>query len=364
MPTNRMNRDEFFAKLAPLDEAALRKALWNLYWRGSAQVRERIEGEIEPAEKARRQRAAAQLPDPDLVLMDVGDFVRLARSGGYLAGTREVSPKERSQWRVTFRRLAADAQAALRAPDSGPAEEALALLIDLACETRDFDYFRSDDPMEAARFVVSDAAELLWSTLLDRYGFAGFAERAAPQLVRWESRYGWSRSGWGKLAEKETSLASVLTRMLRVPDMWAGFAARYLDALDDAARGDGAARSGIMLSSDFGTGSGRNWRRNRRAEALAEWNVELLGRLDGPETAHLLDRVAEHPALEGPERTLLQARLAWRRGDKDRARTLVGKVLEDLPGHPEALAFAAETGATLPPRAARIAAERSPRDAG
>jgi hypothetical protein len=27
-------------------------------------------------------------------------------------------------------------------------------LIDLACEMRDYDYFRSEDPVEAARFVV------------------------------------------------------------------------------------------------------------------------------------------------------------------------------------------------------------------
>ena len=41
-------------------------------------------------------------------------------------------------------------------------EEALALLIDVACETRGVDYFRSEDPMAAARSVVSDAAALLW----------------------------------------------------------------------------------------------------------------------------------------------------------------------------------------------------------
>ena len=96
MPANRMNREEFFAKLAPLDEAGMKKALWNLYWRGSAQLRERIEGEIEPAEKARRQRAAAQPPDPALVLMDVGEFVALARSGAYLGGDRRVSPRDAS----------------------------------------------------------------------------------------------------------------------------------------------------------------------------------------------------------------------------------------------------------------------------
>ena len=38
-----MNRDEFFAKLAGLDEDRIKKALWNLYRRGPAQLRERIE---------------------------------------------------------------------------------------------------------------------------------------------------------------------------------------------------------------------------------------------------------------------------------------------------------------------------------
>jgi hypothetical protein len=35
--------------------------------------------------------------------------------------------------------------------------------------------------------------------------------------------------------QKETSLASVLERMLRAPDAWVGFADRYPDALDQAA---------------------------------------------------------------------------------------------------------------------------------
>jgi hypothetical protein len=350
-----MNREEFYAKLAPLDDAALKKALWTLYWRGSAQVRERIEGEIEPVEKERRQRAGSVPPDPWLVLKDVDEFTALARSGAYLGGTREMSPRERTRWRLTFRRLATDAQAGLRAPEPAPAEEALAQLIDLACETRDYDYFRSEDPMEAARFVVSDAAELLWGTLRDRYGFAGFAKRAAPQFIRWESRFGWTRSGWGQLSEKETSLASVLTRMLRAPDMWTGFAEHYLDALDQAADGDVTAPQRIWVSS--GSYPEEKRRRKRRAETLAEWNLELLDRLDGPETGHLLDRLITHPALGDPERRLLQARLAEQRGQRSQAHKFVRQVLEELPGHREALAFAKKTGATIPP-AAQDAAER------
>jgi hypothetical protein len=118
-----MNREEVFAKLAPFDEDGLRTALWNLYWRGSAPLRERIEGELDPAERDRRKSTATQPAAPDWVLYEVREFTELARAGAYIAGDRRVSPKERTRWRVTFRRLAADAQSALRAEDPGPAEE-------------------------------------------------------------------------------------------------------------------------------------------------------------------------------------------------------------------------------------------------
>src|SRR5215831_1894688 len=84
---NRMNRDEFFAKLADLDEDRIKKAPWNLYWRDPAQVRERIQSELDPAQDAARKRAAAAPPDPDTVLWEVRDFAELARAGAYLAGT-------------------------------------------------------------------------------------------------------------------------------------------------------------------------------------------------------------------------------------------------------------------------------------
>src|SRR6266852_7478626 len=92
MPGKRMNREEFFAKLSPLDEDRLRKVLWNLYWRGSAQMRERIEGEMDPVEREHRKRAASEAADPDWVLYEVREFVELARAGAYIAGDRRVSP--------------------------------------------------------------------------------------------------------------------------------------------------------------------------------------------------------------------------------------------------------------------------------
>ena len=62
----------------------------------------------------------------------------------------KLAPLDAEQ-RVTFRRLATEAQPALHAIDNGPAEEAMELMIDLACHADGC--FRSDDPLEAAKFV-------------------------------------------------------------------------------------------------------------------------------------------------------------------------------------------------------------------
>jgi len=352
MPTGRMNREQFFGQLGTLDEQRLKKALWNLYWRGTAAVRERIEAEIDPDQHDRGRRSSKQPADPHQLLDEVGEFVTLARSGAYMAGDRRVSPRERTRWRLTFKRLATDAQDGLRAPDAAAAATALEQLIDLACETRDYDYFHSEDPMEAAGFVVSDAAALLWATLQAEHGFAGFAQRAAPQLLRWESRHGWTHSGWGRVSRQETSLARVLAQMLAAPDMWVGFTDRYLEALDRLAR-DAPARPD------------RGWQprgrdRDRRTGELAEWHRLLLERLIGSEAEDRLDRLACHPALGGPELGFLQAQLAHLRGDGGRARSLVHAALQQLPGHRGLLDFATEIGAPLPPRARQVSKERSP----
>jgi hypothetical protein len=351
MPIGRMNREQFFGQLATLDEQRLKKALWNLYWRGSAATRERIQAEIDPDQHDRGKRLAKDPADPHQLLGEVGEFVALARSGAYMAGDRRVSPRERTRWRLTFKRLVTDAQAGLRGPDAAAAATAVEQLIDLACELRDYDYFHSEDPVEAARFVVSDAAALLWGKLQAHYGFAGFAQRAAPQLIRWESRYGWTRSGCGRVSQQETSLASVLAQMLPAPDMWIGFTDRYLDALDHLAR-DAPARSN------------RAWRptgrdRDQRTAALAEWHRLLLHRLIDSEAEDRLDRLARHHALGGPELGFLQAQLTHQRGEVSTARSLVHASLQQLPGHQGFLDFATEIGAPLPPRAQQIIKQRS-----
>src|SRR5262245_50876977 len=98
VPTTRMDREQFFGLLATLDEQRPKKALWNLYWRGSAAMRQRIEAEIHPDTPDRRKRQAAASADPQLLLDEARELVALARAGAYLGGDRRVSPRQRSRW--------------------------------------------------------------------------------------------------------------------------------------------------------------------------------------------------------------------------------------------------------------------------
>jgi hypothetical protein len=315
--------------------------------------RERIESELQPTPVGQPRRPAAAPVDPGVVRDEVSRFVTLARSGAYMAGDRRVSPRQRTQWRTEFARLATDVRKALRAPEPDPAAEALEQLIDLACETKGYDYFRSDDPMEAARFVVSDAVGLLWGHRRDRHGFAAFAASAAPQLVRWESQYGWTRRGFGQISQKEASLAEVLGGILTVPDMWVTFARRYLDALDHTAATGDATRDKPWISNDYA--------RRQRTGDLAAWHEMLLQRLADTEAEDLLDQLVQHRGLDGPELDLLRARRAHQRGDTTAAGTLITAALRNLPGHQQMLDFAVSINAPLPAHAQKVLKERSRR---
>ena len=353
MPPNRMNRDEFYTAMAPNDDARLRKILWTLYWRGNAQLRGRIEEELRPPEQP-KVRPAKELPDPGTVLDEVTTFVRLAKDGAYMAGDRRVHHTERSRWRLTFRRLAGNALAALQADEPGPAQQAVAEMVDLACDMKSWDYFHSDDPVEAAKFVVSDAVAVLWESMLRHDGFAAFARRVPDQLIRWESDYGWTRRGWGQVPEKETALAAPLARLLATPDMWRTFAGSYLDALDAAGRADPKRPRTV-----YGTFDETRFRRHERTKDLAVWHEMLLDRFAGTPEDELLDRLAASPALAGPELTFLRAKIAVRRGDVARAATLVTESLKELPGHQGYLDFAVEVDAALPTRARELLSERA-----
>ena len=353
MPANRMNRDEFYAAIAPHDDARLRKVLWTLYWRGSAQLRARIEDELRPPERPKAG-SKKELPDPDAVLDEVTTFAELAKAGAYMGGDRRVHHTERSKWRHTFRRLVADALAALEADDPAPAQRAIGKIVDLACDMRRYDYFHSDDPVEAAKFVVSNAVAALWESVLRHDGPAGFASRVPGQLIRWEADYGWTRRGYGQVAEKETALAVPLARLLATPDMWRTFAESYLEALDAAGRG-GPKRP----RTGYGSFDEARYQRRERTDDLAVWHEMLLERFTGTPEDDLLDRLVASPALAGPGLTFLRAKIAARRGDIACAAALVTESLKELPGHAEYQDFAVEVGAALPPRAREMIAERA-----
>jgi len=348
-----MNRDQFYAAMAPNDDARLRKILWTVYWRGNAQLRERIEDELRPQDRP-KVKPKKEPPDPAVVLDEVMTFVGLAKDGAYMAGDRRVHHTERSRWRHTFRRLVADALAALTASDPVPAQQAVAKIVDLASDMKAYDYFHSDDPVEAAKFVVSDAVAALWESVLRHGGFAAFARRVPEQLIRWEADYGWTRRGYGQVAEKETPLAVPLAGLLTTPDMWRTFAESYLAALDAAGRADPGRPRTI-----FGTFNETSYRRKERTDDLAMWHEMLLDRFAGAPEDELLDRLVASPALAGPGLTFLRARIAERRGDVSQAAALVTRSLKELPGRQEYLDFAVKVGAELPFRAREISAERA-----
>ena len=353
MSANRMNRDEFYTAMAPNDDARLRKILWSLYWRGNARVRERIEDELRSPEQL-KVKPRKEVPDPATVLDEVTTFVKLAMDGAYMAGDRRVHRTERSKWRLTFRRLVGDALEALRADDPGPAEQAVAEMVDLACDLKRYDYFHSDDPVEAAKFVVSDAVAVLWESILRHDGFAALSRRVPEQLIRWEAACGWTRRGYGQVPEKETALGVLLARLLTTPDMWRTFTDSYLEALDAAGRADPRRPRTVYGSFDE-----TRYRRHERTKDLAAWHGMLLDQFAGTPEDELLDRLAASPALAGPELTFLRARIAERRGAVAQAATLVTECLKELPGHQGYLNFAVEVGAELPPRSRELLSERA-----
>jgi hypothetical protein len=129
------------------------------------------------------------------------------------------------------------------------------------------------------------------------------------QLIRWESDYGWTRRGYGQVAERETSLAVPLARLLTTPDMWRGFAEAYLAALDAAGREDPK-----RPRSGYGTSDSALYHRRERTDDLAAWHDMLLDRFAGTPEDELLNRLMASPALAGQELKLLQAKVAERRG--------------------------------------------------
>ena len=233
MSAKRMNREQFFRAVSALDEDRLRKALWNLYWRGTANVRERIEVELasdghgRPPVPRRRTPIQRWFGTTSTTSYRWRDRARTwAGTGGCRRASARAGVSPSSGLRRKPRMRCGD-------EDSGPAASALEQLIDLACEAHDYDYFRSDDPWQQRASSCPT-----WRRCCGRRRGNAMGSRRSPKPRR-RNWFGGSRAtagpvaAEGAVAAKETSLAVVLARMLRVADTWEGFAEQYVRALDE-----------------------------------------------------------------------------------------------------------------------------------
>jgi hypothetical protein len=76
---------------------------------------------------------------------------------------------------------------------------------------------------------------------------------------------------------------------------------------------------------------------------LAQWHSLLLDNLDDAPDG-IVEQIAGHVALAGPEQEFLAAQLAYRRNDVEAARKLITGCLRKLPGHKGFRDFAAAVG--------------------
>ena len=190
--------------------------------------------------------------------------------------------------------------------------------------------------------------------MLRHAGPAGFASRVPGQLIRWEADYGWTRRGYGQVAEKETALAVPLARLLATPDMWRTFAESYLEALDATGRAgpkrpapgtEASTRTAISaVSAPMTSPSGMrcSWSGSRERPRTTCWT--------GSSTARRL------PGRDSPSCARRSRRAVV---TSPSAAALVTEYLKELPGHARVPGLRVEVGAALPPRAREMIAERA-----
>ncbi|HPA50360.1 MAG TPA: hypothetical protein PLP50_02050 [Thermoanaerobaculia bacterium] len=331
-----LTREEFQALLSARDTEGLRKMLWELYVRGSEDLRRRIETVALPVGE-RPKKVAPPPVDGEWHLGEVRQFVALARSGAYTGGTRRVSPSERTRWRLPFRALIDDSGRLLTQGDVANGTEAMSALLDLALDCRDTYYFRTEDPVSALRIVASDLVDLLWRANLEAHGFPALVARAPRDLLRWESPWGWTRMGTRTIAAKERSLADVLAALLPSHDAWVAMAEAWLQVFAATHGGRAAPRSAPNrnLPSQYVPPTPSDWKR---------WHELLYERLHGSESHHLLERIAAVPERPGVDLWLLRVRLARDAGRAEEARCIARAALGEFPGARELQAIAREVG--------------------
>lgn len=360
--TTRLKKEELLAKLAPLEDGRLRQLLCEVYRGGPDTVRARIEAVISPE-------ATAARPDPEdagAVLDGVRAFLDLVDADAFLFG-REVSPKRKTQWRHEYRKAFEDLARLLSSPAVERASALLEEAIELATRVDANTHFRSEDPNEAAKVVVSDQVAALWTSYSLREGVPGLLSRALPQLWAWERQYGWTR-GFGSVAGRERALGDVLAGLLTVRPAWERAASAWRELLD-ARHAESAPPAQVTRGKQARPlkpwelerfESERRRQRERRAMNLCSWHTHLAEQLGGDDP--LVQAVLDHPAVDAPYTWLVKAKVAEKRGALTELRALIERGLDRLPGFDELVLIGLRAGIELPPKAEQLATERKLRE--
>ncbi len=346
MPSEkRLSKEEFGQLLAGRDGEELKKVLWELYCRGSAELRRKIEIVAVPREK-RPAKAGPPPVDGADHLASVRELVRLARAGAYMGGSRDVSRGERAGWKASFRERLDDSGRLLTQGDVEHGAEAMDALLCLALDCRDTYSFRTEDPIGALRIVVSDLVDLLWRSTLTVSGFPALVARAPRDLMRWESLYGWTRWGNGRIAQKERTLADVLAALLPGHDAWVAMADGWLGVFAGVER--------ERTSRDRLLGRAASSYVPHSLSEFDRWHDLLYQRLRGSEATDRLVRLAAIPSRPTWDLWLLRVRLARDAGRIEQAQRLALDGLKEWPGSQELLAIAREVGAPVPDDSRRV----------
>ena len=238
MPANRMNRDEFYAAMAPHDDARLRKILWTVYWRGNAQPPRAYRGRVAPAGSAK---GATDKPSarPSQCL-GRGDDLRRTGQGWCLHGRRSPSASHRAVEMAAYvpptgyrRAGGAGGQrprtsAAGRCEDrrSGLRYEELGLFpLRRSLLRPPSSWCRRPWPRCGSRYCATTVSRRS-PTAHRSSSSAGRRTTAGPvgATVRWRKR----KPHWPFRSPGCST----------TPDMWRTFAESYLEALDVAGRAD------------------------------------------------------------------------------------------------------------------------------
>lgn len=194
--------------------------------------------------------------------------------------------------------------------------------------------------MGALRIVVSDLVDLLWRSTLAGSGFPALVARVPRDLIRWESAFGWTRSGGVRIAQKERQLANVLAALLPGHDAWAALADAWVVAFAGVCR-RAASRDRSLCRASSGYVP-------RTSSAFARWHDLLYQHLHGSDAADRLVRLAVIPGDHAWDLWLLRVRLARDAGRLQDARRIVLAALEEWPGSHELIEIACAVEAPLP----------------